>query len=382
MASPKRLLLLFSDTGGGHRSSAYAVAHALRNRYGDRVQVKLLDPLDHYAPWPFTQIENLYPYMVRLQGLPWAIGYRISDRRSCVRLLMDACWPRVRRPALSFLRDHPADAIVSCHPILNQVVARSLQQARVRTRLVAMVTDLATAHAFWFAPQAQLYLVPTEGVRRRALESGISPERVVVTGLPVGPQFIAIAHEDKLAVRQRLGLDPDRPLVLLVGGGEGMGPMHSLCHALANSGVQATIVVITGRNKRLRARMENESWPVPVRIEGFVHNMHEWMRAADLLVSKAGPSTICEALVVGLPIVLSGALPGQEIPNVEYVVRGGAGIWAPSPRKVAEAVRELLSPASDRLRQMAARARGLARPEAAQRIAEILWQVAGEGLIM
>lgn len=381
MASPKRLLLLFSDTGGGHRSSANAVAQALRNRYGEHVQIKMLDPLDHYAPWPFTQIETIYPYMVRLQGLPWAIGYHISDSRSCVKLIMETCWPRVRRPALSFLRDHPADAIVSCHPILNQVVARTIQQTKARTKLITMVTDLATAHAFWFAPQAHLYLVPTEGVRRRALKSGIPPERVIVTGLPVGPQFVAVAREDKIAVRRRLGLDTDLPVVLLVGGGEGMGPMHSLCHALAYSGIEACIVVIAGRNERLRARLAGESWPIPVRVEGFVHNMHEWMRAADLLVSKAGPSTICEALVVGLPIVLSGALPGQEVPNAKYVVRGGAGVWAPSPGKVAEAVRELLSPASDKLKQMAARARELARPEAAQRIAEILWKVAGGGAV-
>jgi len=258
------------------------------------------------------------------------------------------------------------------------VVARGLQQIRIRTRLIALVTDLATAHAFWFTPYVQLYLVPTEEVRRRAVASGIPPERVLVTGLPVGPQFVAAAQEDRLAVRQRLGLDPDRPVVLVVGGGEGMGPLHTLCHALANSGVQSSIVVITGRNERLRARLAGEDWPVPVQVEGFVQNMHEWMRAADILVSKAGPSTICEALVMGLPIILSGALPGQEVPNVDYVVRGGAGIWAPTPRDVVKAVRELLSPARDKLEQMAARARALARPDAAQRIAEILWEVTRE----
>jgi 1,2-diacylglycerol 3-beta-galactosyltransferase len=378
MASHKTLLMLFSDTGGGHRSSACAVAQALHNRYGDRVSVRLLDPLDHYAPWPFNRIDTLYPYMVRLGGVPWAVGYRLSDRPSWVRAVTEACWPRVRRPVLSLVQDHPADAIVSCHPILNQVLARGLHQSRIRTRLIALVTDLATAHAFWFTPHAQLYLVPTEEVRRRAVASGIPPERVLVTGLPVGPQFVAAAQEDRLAVRQRLGLDTGRPVVLVVGGGEGMGPLHALCHALTNSGLQFSIVVITGRNERLRARLAGEDWPVPVRVEGFVQNMHEWMRAADILVSKAGPSTICEALVMGLPIILSGALPGQEVPNVDYVVRGGAGIWAPTPGDVVKAVRELLSPARDKLEHMAARARALARPDAAQRIAEILWEFTRE----
>ena len=153
--------------------------------------------------------------------------------------------------------------------------------------------------------------------------------------------------------------------------------MHRLCRAVASSGVQAQLVVIAGRNGRLRARLASQTWPLPVRVEGFVRNMHEWMRATDLLVTKAGPSTISEALVMGLPMVLSGALPGQERPNVDYVVRAGAGVWAPTPGRAASAVRELLAPGSVQLAQMAARGRALARPDAAKRVAEILWAVAG-----
>jgi len=202
-------------------------------------------------------------------------------------------------------------------------------------------------------------------------------ERVLVTGLPVSPRFVAAAQEDPIAMRRRLGLEPDLPVVLIMGGAEGMGPLHRLCRAIVHSGVRAQLVVITGRNQKLRARMAAEPWPLPVRVEGFVHNMHEWMRAADLLVTKAGPTTISEALVMGLPMVLSGALPGQEQPNVGYVVRAGAGVWAPTPGRVAVAVRELLTPGNTRPAQMAACARALAQPDAARSVAEIVWNIAG-----
>ncbi len=193
----------------------------------------------------------------------------------------------------------------------------------------------------------------------------------------MSPCFVVAAREDSFAVRRRLGLEPDLPVVLLMGGAEGMGPLHRLCRAVADSGVQAQLIVVTGRNERLRARLAAETWPLPVRVEGFVRNMHEWMRAADLLVTKAGPSTVSEALVMGLPMVLSGALPGQERPNVDYVVQAGAGVWAPAPGRVATMVRELLPPANPRLAQMAARARALAQPNAARRVAEIVWAAAG-----
>ena len=409
---PRRLLFLFSDTGGGHRSSACAVAHALRDLYDERVQVELVDALADYAPWPFNRLGSMYPYMVRMKGWPWGIGYRLSDGPRQVALLTGGCWPWVRAAIRRLIRDHPADAIVSFHPIFNHLLSQTLAQAGNKTPLITQVIDLATAHAFWFAPQVTLCLVPTGENRQRALARGLPDERVLVTGLPVEPRFVAATRQDPRVVRRRLGLEPDLPTVLLIGGAEGMGPLRRISKAMADNDARAQLVIVTGRNERLRARLSAElvtvrnghsdgttltvrnshsdgttltvrnshsdgtTWPFPVRVEGFVPNMHEWMRAADLLVTKAGPSTVCEALVMGLPIVLSGALPGQERPTVDYVVQAGAGVWAPTAGRVAKAVRELLAPGSPVLAQMSARAQSLARPDAAWRAAEIVWGVA------
>lgn len=372
----RRLLFLFSDTGGGHRSAAYAVAETLQNLHGEQAQIELVDVLADCAPWPFNHLVNIYPYLVRLRGWPWAAGYHLSDGPRRIALLASGCWPLVRAAVLRLLHDHPADVIVCCHPILNHLLLRTLIKTETKAPLITLVTDLTTAHAFWCVPGVTRCLVPTEGVRWRTLACGLPEERITVTGLPVSARFVVTAQEDPFVVRRRLGLEPDMPVVLLVNGAEGMGPLRRISEAVADSGVQAQLVVIAGRNERLQARLADKTWPLPVQVEDFVHNMHEWMRAADLLVTKAGPSTISEALVMGLPIVLSGALPGQERPNVDYVVQAGAGIWAPTPGRVAAAVRELLAPGNPLLAQMAARARALARPGAAQRVAEIVWAVA------
>ena len=372
----RRLLFLFSDTGGGHRSAASAVAQALRDLQGAQAQIKLVDGLADYAPRPLNRLGHAYPYMVRLRGWPWAAGYHLSDGPRRVMLLTKGWQPPVRAAIAQLLRDHPADAIVCCHPIFNHLVLRALTGVEDRTPLITLVTDLIGAHAFWFVPGATRCLVPTAEARQRALACGQPAERILVTGLPVDSRFVAAAQEDHLAVRHRLGLEIDLPVVLLVSGAEGMGSLRRLGRAMADSGVQAQLVVVTGRNERLRAMLTAEKWPLPVRVEGFVHNMHEWMRAADLLVTKAGPSTVSEALVMGLPMVLSSALPGQERPNVNYVVQAGAGVWAPTPGRVAAAVRELLTPGNRRLAQMAARARSLAQPDAARRVADVVWAAA------
>lgn len=372
----KRLLLIFSDTGGGHRSAAYAVAEALQNLYGEKAQAELVDALADYVPRPLNRLRSAYPYMVRLRGWPWAVGWHLSDGPRRVVLFTTGWWLLVRASLPRLLRNHPADAIVCCHPIFNDPLLRTLTKIEVETPLVTLVIDLIAAHAFWFVPRVTRCLVPTEEARRRALVCGVPAERILVTGLPVRPRFVATAQEDPLAVRQRLGLESDLPVVLLVSGAEGMGPLHRLCRAVTNSGVRAQLVVVAGRNERLRARLAAETWPLPVRVEGFVDNMHEWMRAADLLVTKAGPSTVSEALVMGLPMVLSGALPGQERPTGAYIVQAGAGVWAPTPGRVATAVRELLAPGSPSLAKMTACARALAQPEATWRVAEIVWAAA------
>jgi len=374
----RRLLFLFSDTGGGHRSSAHAVAQALRDMYGERVQIDLVDFLAHYAPWPLNRLGDIYPHLVRMRGWPWAIGYHLSNGQLRVKLLTQCCWPMVRESLLRILRERPADVIISCHPILNHWFQHTLTKIENETSLITLVTDLNTAHAFWFAPGVSHCIAPTVGAGQCAVASGLPAECISVTGLPVSSHFITAAQEDPLDVRRGLGLDPSLPVALLVGGAEGMGPLRRLSQMIADTGLPAQLALVTGRNERLRKRLTAEEWPLPVRVEGFVSNMHEWMRAADLLVSKASPSTVSEALVVGLPIVLSGALPGQERPTVDYIVQAGAGIWAPTAKQVATTVRDLLTSDHRKREQMAACAHSLAQPEAARRVAEIVWTAANK----
>ncbi len=150
-----------------------------------------------------------------------------------------------------------------------------------------------------------------------------------------------------------------------------MGPLESIAVQIARARLPAALVVVGGRNRALRERLERYDWPIPTRIYGFVHEMPEFMHAADILVTKAGPGTISEAFNAGLPLILYSRLPGQEEGNVSYVVSEGAGVWAPEPVQVVAALKDwLVHP--DRRAQAAAASRRLSRPDAARTIARIL----------
>ena len=177
--------------------------------------------------------------------------------------------------------------------------------------------------------------------------------------------------------QQQLGLPADKPTVLMVGGGDGMGPLSQVVQAIAERSPQAHLVVVTGRNETLARELNALNLPVPLQVEGFVNNMEVWMRAADILVTKAGPNTISEAFIAGLPLVLYTALPGQEEGNVSHVVDNRAGIWAPQADDAADAVIHLLTHPQARA-QMAAHSQATARPEATENIARELWKLSNQ----
>lgn len=372
---PLRFLLLHSRTGGGHLRVARTVADALTARYGDMAQVTLVDILAEYAPWPLSGAPNWYPKILGERGRIYGWGFSMLNGRRRIQAICHLAWPLTYPRALRLFRDHPADIIVSFHPVPVYTISRALEWAGLSTPFIAVGTDLVVMHAAWVAPRVQRYLVATEAAREQLLRHGVEPERIEVTGLPIGPQFQQVAAEDPVAVRRRLGLEPDRPTILLMGGGVGFEPLEAVARAVAAATPTAQLVVVAGQNERLRARLSAIPWPGPTRIEGFVENIHEWMRAADVLVTKAGPTTIAEALTIGVPTVLWGAIPAQETPNVHLVVQAGAGIWAPGPERAAAAVARLIADPAAR-RVAAGEARRLASPEAARRVADILWETA------
>lgn len=368
LALTARILFLFSDTGGGHRSATEAIVEALHGRYGDRISTQMVDFLARYAPGPFGRFPAWYPAMVRIPQL-WALGYRLSNGRRRTRLVFGSVWWYVADSIRRLLAEHPCDLVVATHPLILDPLLRGYGR-RERPPLVTVVTDLVTTHAFWYHPETDLCLVPTEEARRRALRNGVAAEKVLVTGLPVATGFRG-PRSERTALRAELGWPPDLPVALLVGGGEGMGPLGEIAAAVDAARLGIGLAVVVGRNEKLRARLDTHRWAGPTRIYGFVRNMPALMAAADVLLTKAGPGTVTEALNAGLPMILYGRLPGQEDGNVKLVTDAGAGVWAPSMRAIVSSLRDLVGDPDRRSRAVAACHR-VARPESAAEIAGIL----------
>ncbi len=364
---PKRIVFIFSDTGGGHRSAAQAIIEALDLEFPNRFATEMIDIFRQYAPPPLDLAPDIYPPLSRTPKL-WELGYRISDGPRRMRWLYSTIWPYIRSSINRLISENPCSLIVSVHQLTNAPVVRALRHHNVP--FVTVVTDMVTTHASWYDARANLVIVPTEAARQRGISLGLRAEQMPVAGLPVAERFCQPAG-DRTLLRQKLGWLPDLPVILLVGGGEGMGPLEQVAQAIDRLKPKAALMVVAGRNRALEARLERKTWQIPTRVYGFVDAMPDFMRAADILVTKAGPGTISEAFIAGLPMILYSRMPGQEDGNVIYVVNEGAGVWAPSAESAAAAVQTWLKHPAQ-LDRAAQACRRLARPQASRQIARLL----------
>jgi 1,2-diacylglycerol 3-beta-galactosyltransferase len=371
---PKKphIVFYFSDTGGGHRSAAEAIIEAIQIKYSDQVTTEMVDFFKDYAPIPFNHAADMYPYMVKAPQL-WSASFHATDGRARARVITTTMWPIARQAAKALVRSHPADLIVTVHPFANSFALKAL--GTHRPPFINVVTDMVTTHALWFDNRADLILVPTETARQRAIKYRMPPEKIRVVGLPVADRYCQPLRR-KSMLRKRLGWPLDKPIVLLVGGGEGMGPLAKTAAEVDASGLDIGLVIVCGRNQRLRETLESQKWQNPVFIHGFTRDMPDFMRAADFIVTKAGPGSIAEALNAQLPIILYSKLPGQEDGNVTFVEEEGAGVWAPKPVDVVRALTRWISRPEER-KKVIENCRRAGRPEAARTIAGIIGEKLG-----
>lgn len=372
--TPKKphIVFYFSDTGGGHRSAAEAIIEAIHLEYKDQVTTEMVDFFKDYAPIPFNRAADMYPYMVKAPQL-WSASFHATDGRAQARVITTTMWPIARRAARALVRSHPADLIVTVHPFANSFALKAL--GANRPPFINVVTDMVTTHALWFDNRADVICVPTETARRRALKYKMPEEKLCVVGLPVADRYCKPIGQ-KSTLRKKLGWPVDKPIVLMVGGGEGMGPLAKTATEVDASGLDIGLVIVCGRNQYLKQKLEAQTWENPTFIYGFTREMPDFMRAADYIITKAGPGTIAEALNAQLPIILYSKLPGQEDGNVTFVEEEGAGVWAPKPVDVVRALTRWISRPEEREKVIES-CRRAGRPEAARTIAHIVGEKLG-----
>ncbi|MBM4039245.1 MAG: hypothetical protein FJ290_12095 [Planctomycetes bacterium] len=360
-----RVLIVAMSVGGGHGKAGQAIAKAIQGLAPD-CEVRSIDLRDHAARWFRTLYVAGYLFIVR--HVPWVWGwlYRHPPKRGGT--LPPWLLRRALRPFERLVRDWQPDAILATQITASEATAALRTRGIHRGANATVVTDF-DAHPSWRSGEIDLFFVPDEDIRRRLVGTGIPAERLVATGVPIDPAFEA--PFDPAALKAKHGLRPGVPVVLLMGGSLGLGPMEAGVRDLLASGRPVELLVVAGHNARLRRRLEALRPTGESRLHafGFIDFVVELMAVSDLFVSKPGGLSMTEAVTLGVPTLAIAPLAGQEVVNGRHLAAQGVVELLRPGETLAVGVERLLADAPARERLSAA-ARAYARHHSALHVAE------------
>jgi processive 1,2-diacylglycerol beta-glucosyltransferase len=359
-----RVLIATVTAGAGHVQAACALEEAW-DELRPRDTIERLDVLD-FTPKLYRRV-YIDSYLKLVERAPdlWAHMFKKTDDPEYLRKV------KRMRSALSQLttakfvarvKRFKSEVVFCAHYMPSEIVG-ALKEELGGPLIANAVTDFE-AHALWMQPGVDVYFVAASETKARLVARGLPAESVIVTGIPISARFTA--PMDTPAIRKRLGVRDDLPVLLVLGGGFGMGPVARILEELNKVPIAMQVLVVCGRNEELRRELAAMDSRHPTRVFGFVDNMQELMAVSHLVITKPGGLTTSEALALGKPIFILDPIPGQEAANSDFLLENGAAAKANRAEDLPFRIEKIF--ASQKLDELAANARRLGRPNAARDI--------------
>jgi processive 1,2-diacylglycerol beta-glucosyltransferase len=363
-----RILIATVTAGGGHNAAAAALEEAWRALRPEDM-VDRVDLAKFFSPLHKKIYSEGYVKVVERAPDLWGMFFTKTDNAKFVQRFnkLSRTIPSPSRNKFkSHLQQFKPDAVLCTHFLPHELLGLLRKKGKSPQPFITTVVTDFEAHALWMDPCVDLYCVAADETKARLVARGIAPESVVVTGIPISLKFSL--KSDAKAVRKNYGLRDDLPVMLVLGGGFGMGPVAEIMTELDKAPGQFQTLVVAGRNEKLRQKLAAQDHKHPTHVLGFSSNMHELMAIADLIITKPGGLTTSEALAMGKPLFILNPIPGQEAANSDFLLERGAAAKANRVEDLPFRVGQLTG--SKKLSEMAKAAKALGRPHAAQVICE------------
>ncbi len=359
-----KILIVHASAGAGHQKAAEALAHGLKQSKDH--DVLCLDALDFTSPF----YKNIYrqTYTKLIAHVPWLWGafFGLCDVPFLVPLVR--LWRRFLNSINAgyfheYLKKEKFDYIFSTHFFPTEVAAALKKRKEISAQVITVVTDF-DVHSIWIADGVDKYTVASDWTKRKLEGFGVPGDKIFVTGIPIHEKFSFPRVQRE--VRTKLGLDQQLFTVLVATGSFGIGPIEEIIDNLPG----AQVLVVCGHNKKLYERLSQKAQK-NVKVYPLVHNMDELMAASDVMVTKPGGLSICEALANHLPLIFFNAIPGQETNNIRVLDQYGIGFKTQNVAMVKEVV-ERLKASPPALAAAVDATKLLAKPHAAKDIAGLI----------
>jgi UDP-N-acetylglucosamine:LPS N-acetylglucosamine transferase len=367
-----KILIISSDTGGGHRSAAQALAEGLQRVWnGQSIAVRVVKAVEesHHITEKLVGVYNLI--LRNKQGWMKYLYWVVNKIRPETREFF-------HKRCIGYLKDQfekwCPHIVVSVHPLTQHIFARVLTELKLADQipLVTVVTD--PCYGFWrgwACEGVSLYLVANDDARRQLIDYGVLPEKIKIAGMPVHPKFHEVNELDAQNARRAFGLSPDKFTVFVNAGWVGGGNIPQIFRELVRGELDVQAIFLAGKNEELRKEAEEiaKTAKFPVKVIGYSNEIEKLMQSANVMVSKLGGLTTFEALACRLPIIADTTTPPmpQEAGTVQLIETRGAGISLKRSIDIVPTIRNLITD-SGKYAEMRAAASGLAMPGSTEQI--------------
>jgi processive 1,2-diacylglycerol beta-glucosyltransferase len=338
----KKMLILSGTFGNGHQQVAKAISDASPLCIPDTEPV-VVDVFEWLHP--YLNSFSRYAYMKSIQTFPKLYGYLYQKTRyhNSFSIKMNQLLSSGAKKLLDLLKELQPSIVVSTFPFAAAMIAKLKEDHLTDIPSITVITD-HTDHSFWIYPYTDCYLVGSQWVKNQLVQSGVEPQKIRVTGIPVHPKFQKPYRQQELRVKYKL--KENLPTILVMGGGDGLiGEGLLTPYALDSIPEPLQFIIVCGRNKRLEDQLRNQlvSTKHSITVIGYTEFVHELMAISDIIITKPGGVTTAEAAAMELPILLYKPLPGQEQDNAAYLTEKGAAVEAASQEELFNHIQRLVS---------------------------------------
>lgn len=366
---PKRIILMYISEVSGHRSATQAIEKAIKE-LRPNTEILNINAFNYTNPISEKVINRIYMEVIKHTPKLWDYLY---DNPGVVKGLekIKQHVHKSNSPKLKKLFDSfNPDLVVCTQAFPCGMVADYKKTYKVNLPLVAVLTDYIP-HSYWVYDLVDYYITPSEDVSARLEKKGVAAGKIRSYGIPFDHKFNQ--KMDIGSIFGKLKIKSQKPVVLIMGGGQGLGPVKTIVKSLEKSKHGICELIVTGTNKKLFNSLKRKikHYKQEIHLFGFIQNIHELMRISTLILSKPGGVTTAEVLSMGLPMVIVKPIPGQEINNTNFLTHKGAAIKIDDPKEVHQIIDGLLEN-KNKLEQLKSAALKIAKPEASMDIAKLL----------
>jgi processive 1,2-diacylglycerol beta-glucosyltransferase len=352
MQNSKKMLLMYITLNSGHHCASLAIENSLK-QISPSVETLNINAFRYTNPILEKVINRTYMGVIKNKPEVWEYLY---DNPKVLKSLQ-----RMREAI---------DAVLCTQAFPCGMIADYKKNLNLKLPLIGVLTDHAP-HSYWIFPDVDCYITPSEASKDLFIKNGVDASRIKAFGIPIDPRFNR--RHDKKEICKKMNIDPGIPVVLIMGGSQGLGPVEDILNILESIDVLFQLVVICGTNRRLEKVLSRRAprYRKKLLVFGHVENVDELMESSSIVVTKPGGLTTAEALSKDLPMIIVSPIPGQEAKNTEFLLQQGVAVKAEDSEDIAALAQELLLN-STKLEEMRKQARDLKKPNAAMDIARLV----------